>query len=145
MMDRFGWLFTWVRKDGQVGGDEADGTMTGPPRDPDDCIKYLEASCRTEPSLRVQKCSAIGLDSMLQSSDTVDPSGAPISCWCSVTDGATVIVQHIKLTKQQGRENLTETENQSRRIEDATFFDFSLDTANARDIYSFLSISISFL
>lgn len=84
-------VFTWVRNAGQVGWDEPAmaGVTTGP-TDDEDCVRYLAASCKSVPSLRLQKCRADGLDSIVQSSDTVDPSGAPISCWCSVTEGGTV-------------------------------------------------------
>lgn len=81
--------YTWVRNAGQDVCDELVGVAMGP-MDEDDCIRYLAASCRSVPSLRLQKCRAAGLDSMVQSSETVDPSGAPINCWWSVTEGGTV-------------------------------------------------------
>lgn len=97
-----------MRNDGQTGGDEAAkvGTITGPVDD-EDCITYLEASCRTVPSLLLQKCKAAGLDSMVQSSETVDPIGAPISCWFSETDGGTV---HNNNNKKKG-ESITSFAN----------------------------------
>lgn len=85
---------TLVVYDGHMGGEEAAKAGTvNEPLDEVDCITYLAASCRTTPSLRLQKCSAVGLDSMVQSSTTVEPMGAPINCCCSATDGGTVLVK----------------------------------------------------
>lgn len=80
--------FTCVRKEGQevgVKGVTDEMAITIPLLDDekepvDCCIRYLDASCRTVPSLRLQKWSAAGLDSIWQSRETVEPSGAPINC-----------------------------------------------------------------
>ena len=76
------------------------------PADDDDCMMYLAASCSTVSSLRLQKCKPVGLDSIVQSRDTVDPSGAPINCWCSATDGGTVVIKKNEKKTKQNKEKL---------------------------------------
>lgn len=76
------------------------------PADDDDCMMYLAASCSTVSSLRLQKCKPVGLDSIVQSRDTVDPSGAPINCWCSATDGGTAVIKKNEKKTKQNKEKL---------------------------------------
>jgi hypothetical protein len=106
-------FYTWVRNEGQVGWDApAIAGVTKGPMEDDDCIRYLAASCKSVPSLRLQKCKAAGLDSIVPSNDTVEPSGAPISCWCSVTEGGTV-ERHDHQQRNKRKKGKTHTQHKS--------------------------------